>query len=614
MMELLKPRHMKQLLENFKNPKSEFRGAPFWAWNGDLDEKNLLWQIDKLSEMGFGGFFMHSRSGLSVPYMEDEFLSLVKKCVEYAKEKNMFAYLYDEDRWPSGSCGGRVTRDKKYAQQYLCFSLIPPDETDSFFKDNQNPILLAVYDIVFNEKSEVSYKRIEEDTICVGEKWYAYRIYRESSGWYNGNTYVDVLNEDAIGQFINRTHEVYKSAVGKEFGQTIPYIFSDEPNFAGKQNKINARDGKEEYLPWTNVLNDLFLDSYGYDLLDKLPELVWNDVENSCKTTRYDYYKLISELFAHSFCDKIGEWCNNNQLGYTGHVYNEKTLHGQIRGVGEAMRHYLNFTLPGIDMLCDFVELTTIKQAQSVAHQCGRLGIMSELYGVTGWEFDFRGHKFQGDWQAALGVVLRVPHLAWVQMKGAAKRDYPASIGYQSCWYEKYSYIENHYARLNTVLTRGKPIVKIAVLHPIESSWMYESVADHNAIEREVAEKHFQESIEWLLSCGLDFDYISESLLPKLYKASRKGFVVGEMCYQTIVVLPQITIRKTTLNYLEQFIKNGGKVVFCGNTPNYVDGQLSNEAECIYEKGIRIEYEKECLISQLEIDKILSIKTADGKK
>ena len=46
---------------------------------------------------------------------------------------------------------------------------------------------------------------------------------------------------------------------------------------------------------------------------------------------------------------------------------------------------------------------------------------MSELYGVTSWSFDFRRHKLQGDWQAALGITLRVPHLSWVSMKGGGK-------------------------------------------------------------------------------------------------------------------------------------------------------------------------------------------------
>lgn len=67
-------------------------------------------------------------------------------------------------------------------------------------------------------------------------------------------------------------------------------------------------------------------------------------------------------------------------------------------------------------MLYDSRELNTAKQAQSAVHQYGREGMLSELYGVTGWEFDFRGHKLAGDWQAALGVTVRVHHLTWTSM------------------------------------------------------------------------------------------------------------------------------------------------------------------------------------------------------
>ncbi len=67
--------------------------------------------------------------------------------------------------------------------------------------------------------------------------------------------------------------------------------------------------------------------------------------------------------------------------------------------------------------------------------------MLSELYGVTDWSYDFRGHKLQGDWQAAMGVTVRVHHLTWVSMEGEAKRDYPASIGYQSPWYKEYRHM-----------------------------------------------------------------------------------------------------------------------------------------------------------------------------
>ncbi len=72
--------------------------------------------------MGFGGFHMHSRIGMSTPYLKDEFMGLIKFCTQKAEQENMLAYLYDEDRWPSGSAGGYVTKTHKYRQRYLIFS------------------------------------------------------------------------------------------------------------------------------------------------------------------------------------------------------------------------------------------------------------------------------------------------------------------------------------------------------------------------------------------------------------------------------------------------------------------------------------------------------------
>ena len=37
-------------------------------------------------------------------------------------QDTMLAYLYDEDRWPSGSAGGLVTRNHKYRIRFLVFA------------------------------------------------------------------------------------------------------------------------------------------------------------------------------------------------------------------------------------------------------------------------------------------------------------------------------------------------------------------------------------------------------------------------------------------------------------------------------------------------------------
>ena len=104
--------------ELFKNPTSEYRAAPFWSWNCELRKDLLGKEIEYMKEMGFGGFHMHTRSGMATPYLSEEFMSLIKACNEKAKKENMLAWLYDEDRWPSGAAGGIVTKDPKFREKY----------------------------------------------------------------------------------------------------------------------------------------------------------------------------------------------------------------------------------------------------------------------------------------------------------------------------------------------------------------------------------------------------------------------------------------------------------------------------------------------------------------
>ena len=152
--------------------------------------------------------------------------------------------------------------------------------------------------------------------------------------------------------------------------------------------------------------------SYGFDIADRLPELFWELTEGRVSQARYFYHDHVCERFVRAFGDTCGKWCADNGICLTGHVMNEDYLSIQTASVGEAMRSYRSFQLPGVDLLCNAKHYATLKQVQSSAHQYGREGVMSELYGVTNWDFDFRGHKFQCDWQAALGVTVRVPHLS----------------------------------------------------------------------------------------------------------------------------------------------------------------------------------------------------------
>ncbi len=597
----------------FINPTSEYRATPFWSWNCKLNKQTLLTQIEHFNIMGFGGFHMHSRTGLATEYLGDEFMDMVKSCCDKAEDLNMLAWLYDEDRWSSGPAGGKVTKHKPYRRKRLM--LFCEDKGWNTKKAEAlkkgEPYLLAVYDVVLDADGYLdSYRRININDTANGTKWFAYCVNEKEDAWFNYQTYIDAMDKQAVAKFINVTHERYKEVIGDRFGKSVPAIFTDEPN---------ANHEKDMFLPtpvskdrqvftWTRFFEEEYIKMYGEDFLDKLPELAWNKKDKSDSITKYRYFNFVAHQFSQNFSKQIGDWCKQNGIDFTGHYLREPKLLEQATTCGEIMRNYGYMGIPGIDMLCNFYEFTTAKQAQSAAHQYGKEGVLSELYGVTGWDFDFRGHKLQGDWQAALGVSVRVPHLAWVSMKGEAKRDYPAAIGYQSPWYTEYSYIENHFARVNTALTRGTPIVKVGVIHPVESVWIASGPKSQTSTVTNSVENNFLNVTNWLISNHLDFDYICESTLPNL----ANGCAVGKMHYDTVVVPGCLTLRQTTLDFLKAFKQNGGEVVFMGGCPEFVDGVKSNVAQKLYSISKTISFDCAELVSALSNVKCVTIKDKNG--
>ncbi len=605
----------------FKNPTAEYRGTPFWAWNNMLTSEELCRQIEVFKEMGLGGFHMHVRTGLKNQYLSDEYMELIKVCVEKAENEKMLAWLYDEDRWPSGAAGGLVTKDHKYRARSLLFTVDPyaaaselDDSSRAEATRSGNGKILACYDVMLdNDGFLKEYKKIDPNDEAKGTKWYALLEIAGQNSWYNDQAYADTLSKEAIEKFIEVTHCKYKEKIGDHFDKTVPAIFTDEPQFTRKQTFENSFDTEDVAMPWTDKVPELYKELYGEDIFETLPEVFWNLPGNAPSIHRYRYHDFIAELFAQSFADTVGGWCNENNISLTGHMMEEPTLHSQTAALGEAMRSYRGFRLPGIDLLCNSHEFTTAKQAQSAAHQFGYEGVLSELYGVTGWDCDFRTYKHQGDWQAALGITIRVPHLSWYAMAGEAKRDYPASISYQSPWYKDYKIIEDHFARVNTALTRGKPVVKVGVIHPVESFWLHWGPNDKTAIFRDGLDEKFLSLTEWLLEDTVDFNFISESLLPSLCKEASAPLKVGQMEYDTIIVPGCETLRSTTLERLEEFKKQGGRLIFIGAAPKLCDATESERGAKLYNESEVVDYTRSAIADALEREKIVTIRHNNGK-
>ena len=607
-----RPEKMRE--EDFRNPPARFRGTPFWAWNCTLKKENLRKQIGYFKEMGMGGFHMHCRTGMNTEYLGDEFMDMVSDCNETAKQKDMLCWLYDEDRYASGFGGGYVTKDIRYRERYLLFT---PCRQDGYEKDRETfqrkcrqgeepkGYFVMAYRVRLTMGYLEGYVAEQEESIRCGDGetiWYAYLTVDEKSSWWNNQTYVNTLDKPALDRFIHITHERYYEKVGADFGKSIPAIFTDEPQFAEMENLNFAEEKKPVRLPFTDDFDESFQTAYGASLLEHLPEVIWEKGKDTAATFRYQYINHLTDRFVEAYAANVGSWCENHNLALTGHMKGEETLRSQTVFTGETMRSLRHFHLPGHDVLSDQRDYPTAKMAQSVSRQFGRFGALSETYGVTNWDFDFRGHKMSGDWQAALGIAVRVHHVSWLSMEGEAKRDYPASINYQSPWYKEYPLIENYFGRVNAALTSGRPQVKVGVIHPVESFWMTFGPYDQPYEKQEALENQYRDLCGWLTFGQMDFDYISEALLAEETNCAfdSRGFCMGEMRYQVILVPGCITLRESTVDRLLAFAGSGGRVVILGEAPVCMDGVFSEKVRELAGKCEVLTFEKGAVLKCLE--------------
>ena len=595
----------------FENPTAEYRGKPFWSWNGRLEEAELCRQIDIIKEMGFGGYFMHSRTGLETEYLGEEWFELTNKCADYGHKAGMESWLYDEDRWPSGSAGGMVTKEEQYRAMFLEMNCLTEDAWRAWRPDEN---AVAVFACKMEQEPSMekgqpggcggifSGKRLLRtgDALEEGETAIEFRTrYSVCNDNYNGYCYVNTMHREAIEKYIELTHEKYREKCGDRFGKEISGIFTDEPHRGGVFT--NFAEGEPNAVPYTPDLFPEFEKRFGYSLKENLPELFLRRSRGEMSKVTRDYFELCQELFLERFAIPVQNWCRENGLIFTGHVLHEDSLCCQAIMQGSLMRFYEYMDYPGIDILSEGNRCYWVaKQISSVARQLDKEWVLTELYGCTGWQMDFESYKNVGDWQALFGVNLRCPHLSWYTMKGEAKRDYPASMLHQSCWYRDYHYVEDYFSRIHAALHDGKPVCDLLVLNPIESVWARAYSGSFDGllgVDPEIIrlERQYAELFHILSGNQIDFDYGEEDIMSRHGKVEKGVLYVGSCAYRKVLVADMDTMRSGTLALLEEFAAQGGEVIFAGEVPGFVDVIPSDKVRLLADRCRRVAFEEEAV-------------------
>lgn len=597
---------MDRILSAWKNPANPHRGKPFWCWNGKLGREELLRQLRIFPEMGMGGFFMHSRTGLDTEYLGDEWFDLINACADEAEKLGLEAWLYDEDRWPSGSAGGKATADPRFRMKYLRLSMgdggpvVWPDEGH----------FIAAFSAVVDGLNFEDCERVDRGaSVRDGRTLLIFSWETMAShSFYNGSAYLDTLDPEATEHFLSVTHDRYREKCGDRIGRSIRGIFTDEPHHGFVMCDTHGQPGPSDtawLAPWTHKLPEEFRKAFGHDLIGCLPELFLRRAGRRFSRVKWEYMELIQRMFLANWAQPMRERCREIGLILTGHVLHEDSLGAQAVPCGSMMRYYEYLDWPGVDVLgLDNRNYWIVKQMASVARQMERPWLLSELYGCSGWQLGFDGHKRIGDWQALFGINVRCHHLSWYSMAGESKRDYPASIFFQSAWFREYEKVETYFSRMHVLLQAGRPCCDVLVISPVESVWAqihagWATWLQANSPEVKALDEIHRNVFTWLAEAQVDFDYGDEDHLARMGSVDASELVLGAMRYRTVVVAGMETMRSSTLGLLGRFQKAGGSVIFAGDPPRLVDAELSPAAAELSRRCLAIPFSRERLVGAL---------------
>lgn len=522
---------VRALKKAFEGDLTQYRPVPFWSWNSELDEGELVRQIEDMHAAGLGGFIIHARTGLSTEYLGEKWFSCVGASLEAARRLGMRAWIYDENGWPSGFVGGKLLENEDFRARFLTKKVTAHFDAEAF----------CVY---VREGRE--YRRVTSSVDGADEYFCVYL------GVSPANT--DILRRDVVTEFLRLTHEQYYARFSESFGRELVGFFTDEPQCYRAQT------------PYSHELEEPFLEKYASDVRDGLIYLFEATEESYAFKTRY--YSLMNELYVERFYKRIYEWCESHGCMLTGHSIDEASLGGIMLGSCGVMPTYEYEHIPAIDWLGrDCHNALAPKQVASVASQLGKRQVMTETFACSGNDVTPKELRGIGDFQFFNGVSLLCHHLYPYSIAGQGKHDHPPVFSSHSGWSENFGDFNEYFTRLGYIVSNTDEDTDLLIIHPRTSVYA-DYIKEQDGASVAELDASFSTLLDELRRYGVRYHLADEDMLKKYGSAEGEWLTVGKCRYNTVLVPRMKNVAESTLSLLRGF---EGRLVKLGD-PELVDG------------------------------------------
>jgi len=576
--------------------RTENKPGVRWWWMGSaVDQKNLTWNLEKLSMAGIGSveitpiYGVQGNDANEIDYLSPKWMSMLQYTQKEAKRLNMLVDMNGGTGWPFGGPNISIENaaTKQYIQRY-------PVKVQSTGKDSKQTVTIVAQD---TKQSGIAKLAALLYVAADGSReQIPLTNYRDSV-----LTFSPTKNGEIFALFVGKTLQQVKRAAPGGKGYVMNHLSKNALDSylkrfdeAFSKNGVDwphsfFNDSYEVYdADWSETFLSEFKSRRGYDLTDYLPEFSGVGEPAICARVVCDYRETISDMLLHNFTIPWTKWAHahgsttrNQAHGSPGNLLD---LYAAM-DIPECESFGFNaFDIPGLRIDERYKKSdsnpATLKYASSAAHVSGKTYTSCES--MTWLTEHFRTSlsqiKPEMDQLFLNGINRIYFHGSPYTPKEAA---WPGWLFYASILVNPNNTIFDDMLGLNEYATRvqsfmqlGKPDNEVLVYLPIYDIWQnyrksnYVTFDIHKMSEKAPA---FEKTIFSIRKLGYDLDYVSDAQIQSA-KVEGKSILTEGGNYKLVIVPDCKFMPEETMKQLLKMAKEGATIAFLNQLPEDVPG------------------------------------------
>ncbi len=550
----------------FATPPSRLHTQPFWHLNENVTTRQIKEQLQASAQLsGFGGVVVMSAYGMQPDFMSEKYFARYGVLLDEAQKLGLEVILYDDYTQPSGWAGGEIRANypEELTKRLDKIEIEITGPAQAVITDLPKGSMMGA--VAMNDKFE----RIDISNRVKGNslQWAApaghWKVMVFMCVVEADDSWIDYMSPSSVDIYIGLTLERHYQRFKSHFGKTIKTVCYDDISLMRTKG----------YRTWTPEFNRKHQHERGQNPICLYPAL-WYDIGPETASARVSLLSFRAELMAQGFPKIVGEWCRKHGVTATGNPMGNNHP-CPINMGGDNILFYQHSEMPMLAMTEIYgFNRHGLKLTSSSANCFDHPITAAKAYGRFKEETMNPAMMYRVAMELyARGVNFMIPQSMWLDPEHVY---IPPLISHFNKKLAPMLPAYNQFcARLSLLFQGGRHVADIALMYPIESieaNYQFDAPGYINSDSQLPRDSDYMEISDLLTgTVRRDFTFLHPQVLQD--KCTVRGNTiqlsnrVNWEDYKLLVMPSAKVISWQSLQKIQRFVENGGKLIATGVLP-----------------------------------------------